>query len=149
VQFTIQLHQQIQSIRNQLIILQDKEVNLRQRGHLDAANAMKHLVDELKVNTDLLARHPESSMLLGYRNCCLDEINTAKSTLQNHRDSWWFVAEVATAIGLLGVGYLIALGINYINTNRVGLFSQTKSNQLIDEVEDFILDFDSVALAVC
>ncbi|BCA95627.1 serine/threonine protein kinase [Legionella antarctica] len=141
--FKIQLNQQIQAIRNQLRRLQIKEGNLRQRGYVDAADTMQNLIDELSINTELLARKPESSILLGYRRCCLQEINTAKSKVQNHRDSWWLVAEVATAIGLLGVGYLIAIGINYINTNRVGLFSQTESTQLIDEVKDFIIDFDS------
>ena len=149
VQFKIRLNQQIEEIQNQLLLLQDKEMNLRGRGFLDAADAMKHLVDELKVNTELLARKPEPSILLGYRNCCLEEINAAKGPLKNHRDSWWLVAEIATAIGLLGVGYLIALGINYINTNRIGLFSQTKSEQLVDEMKDFILDFAPTPIAVC
>ncbi|MCL9684313.1 Dot/Icm T4SS effector kinase LegK1 [Legionella maioricensis] len=141
-QFKIRLNEQIQAIQNQLIVLRNKERNLRQRGFLFAADAMKHLVDELNTNTELLVRKPEPYILLAYRNCCLEEINAAKGPLKNHRDSWWLVAEIATAIGLLGVGYLIALGINYINTNRVGLFSQTKSEQLIDKMKDFILDID-------
>jgi serine/threonine-protein kinase LegK1 len=147
-QFRRRLNQQIQEIQNQLPLLQDKEMNLRQREFSAAADAMKHLANELKVNTELLARKPDPSILLAYRNCCLEEINAAKGPLKIHRDSWWLVAEIATAIGLLGVGYLIALGINYINTNRIGLFSQTKSEQLVDEVKDFILDFNPAPIAV-
>lgn len=150
VQFKIRLNEQIQTIQTQLILLQNKEMDLRQRECLVAADAMKHLINELRVNTELLMEKPEASILLGYRNCCLEEVNAAKEgPLKNHRDSWWIVAEIATAIGLLGVGYLIALGINYINTNRVGLFSQTKSDQLIDEMKDFILDFAPPPLSVC
>lgn len=58
--------------------------------------------------------------------------------LQKHRDSRWIVAEIITAISLLGIGYLFALGINYKITGRLGLFSQTKSDQTVEKLRNSI-----------
>jgi len=137
---SIKLKDQIKSIQHQLIRLKKKAVDLSSRGHQDAANVMINVADELDLNTKLLLKNPKISTIHAYRTCCLKEINRAKITLQNHRDSWWIVGEIAAAISLLGVGYLVAIGINYLVTNRVGLFTQTHSDKLIDDIKQPILN---------
>lgn len=66
-------------------------------------------------------------------------MDLANLTLQNHRDALWLVAELSTAILLLGVGYLFAFGINYYYTGRMGLFSQTRSEKLVEEMKSSVL----------
>lgn len=124
-----------------LLKLREKEINLKARGHIEAANKVRHLAKELQINTSLLMCKNSSTLLKGYKIACIGEIDSAKSILQCHRDVWWLIAEVLTAIALLGVGYLIALGVNYAYTGRVGLFSQTKSEKLVDEVKETILSW--------
>ncbi|CEG56851.1 Dot/Icm T4SS effector kinase LegK1 [Legionella fallonii] len=134
------LKQPLDRIRKQLIKLKEKEIDLRTRGYSNAADRMHHLVRELQINAELIANENDLVLLKGYKNACLAEIDAAKPVLQSHRGIWWLIAEIVTAISLLGVGYLIAVGINYACTNKIGLFSQTKSEQLVDEVKESLLN---------
>lgn len=138
-EFKLKLKRQLPEIHEQLKLLQEQEVILRNKGHSTAADTMQRLVYKLTANTNFLEHHQEPSILMKYRICCLDEINLSRNELRIHRDSWWLVAEVASAIGLLGIGYFILFGINYYNTGRLGLFSQTKSDQMVDQVKESIL----------
>lgn len=133
-----QLNPKIASIREHLKLLRSKEKELRRRECYDAAAAMKGLIDKVSVNTEFLKLHPAPLILDRYQKSCLKEIGKVNDVVEQHRDSQWLVAELAVAISLLGVGYLVALGINYYKTGRLGLFSQTKSSQLIEEFTDAI-----------
>lgn len=128
-------------MKTQLMLLSHKEMHLLKRGCHDAAHVMNKLLLELQINTRLLEQTSNPSLLKGYKNCCMAEISKAKETLQYHRDSWWLVAEITIAISLLGIGYLISLGVNYLITNKFGFFSQTKSMQLVEEIKDSLEHF--------
>lgn len=136
----IKLKRQINLIHLHLITLQMKEKDLRLRGHFDGADAMARLVNKLSIYTNYLEKNPDPFLIKRYKERCAKEIDIANSTLKNHRDVWWLVAELSTAIALLGVGYLFALGVNYYVTGRFGLFSQTKSETLVNDMKSSILD---------
>ncbi|WP_277619239.1 Dot/Icm T4SS effector kinase LegK1 [Legionella norrlandica] len=135
----IRLRRQLNSIHLHLISLQGKEKELRQKSCFEAADAMNRLVNKLSNYTNYLEKNPSLFLIKRYKDCCTREIDLANSTLRNHRNTLWLIAELSTAIALLGVGYLVALGINYCATGRLGLFSQTKSEKLLDEVTNSIL----------
>lgn len=135
----IKLRKQLNSIHLHLITLQSKEKDLRNRACFDAANAMSQLVGKLNTYTSYLEKNPDPFLIKRYKECCIAEIDLANLTLQNHRDALWLVAELSTAILLLGIGYLFAFGINYYYTGRIGLFSQTRSEKLVEEMKSSVL----------
>lgn len=137
--FKYQLNKQINSTHTQLLLLREKYLDLLRRECLDAAETMNNLISKLTIYTHFLQENPTPYVLQNYRLCCVKEINLAKEKLQQHRDNKWILAEVSAAFGLLGIGYLVALGVKYWNTGRLGLFSQTKSDQLTDTVKNSVL----------
>jgi serine/threonine-protein kinase LegK1 len=118
--------------------LSEKGLELCQRGFDEAGNKAIELAQQLQTYSKLLADNPDPIVLMDYRKTCLKKIDSARGLLQQHRDSRWLIAEVITAFSLLGVGYLFAAWINYQVTGRVGLFSQTKTGQLTDEIRNSI-----------
>ncbi|KTD60943.1 Dot/Icm T4SS effector kinase LegK1 [Legionella shakespearei] len=136
--FERQLDDKLSAIHGKIRHLRTKEYELRQRGHTQTADAMKNLVDRLSKNTEYLQSHRTPVILDRYQNACLREIDRVKDVFEEHRNIRWLIAEVATAIGLLGVGYLVALGINYHQTGRLGLFAQTQSSRLLDDFKDTV-----------
>lgn len=137
-EFELKLTPQLLLVKEHLKIMKRKQKDLRDRGHQDAAEAMDKLILKIERNTSFLQSNPNPEYMLRYRKSCLDEINASHTILKYHRDCNWVVAEIATAIALLGVGYLFALGINYWQSGRIGLFSQTKSDKLADSLKDII-----------
>ncbi|HHL3491523.1 TPA: Dot/Icm T4SS effector kinase LegK1 [Legionella pneumophila] len=137
--YDIKLRKQINVIHFHLITLQRKEQDLRDREFFDAANAMSRLVSKLTIYTNYLEKNPDPFLIKRYQDCCIKEVNLANLTLKNHRDALWLVAELSTAILLLGVGYLFAFGINYYYTGRLGLFSQTRSEKMVEEMKSSVL----------
>ncbi|MBL7479273.1 Dot/Icm T4SS effector kinase LegK1 [Legionella bononiensis] len=129
---------QIILIKRHLNIMRNKEKDLRNRNCTAAADVMQHLEQTMTRNTEYLEEHLNPSVLLRYRKKCLSAINGAKNTLSAHRDVHWILAETAMALALLGMGYLIALGINYYLTGRLGFFSQTKSDQITDSLKNIV-----------
>jgi serine/threonine-protein kinase LegK1 len=137
-EFELKLTPQLFLVKQHLKIMKRKKHDLMDRGHQDAADTMDKLILKIERNTAFLQNNPNPEYMLRYRKSCLDEINASHNILKNHRDCYWVVAEIATAIALLGVGYLFALGINYWQSGRIGLFSQTKSDKLADSLKDII-----------
>ncbi len=137
-EFNQKLNPQLQTVEQHLIAMKRKQENLQVRGYKDAARVMSNLITKIEGNTCFLKNNPNPEFMLRYRQSCLDEIESSRKTLREHRDSYWILAEIASAIGLLGVGYLFAVGINYYQSGRLGLFSQTKSDQLASELKDII-----------
>ncbi|HBC0464532.1 TPA: protein kinase [Legionella pneumophila] len=137
--YDIKLKKQVNVIHLHLITLQRKEKDLRDRECFDAANAMSRLVSKLTTYTNYLEKNPAPFLIKRYQDCCIKEIDLANLTLKNHRDALWLVAELSTAILLLGVGYLFAFGINYYYTSRLGLFSQTRSEKMVEEMKSSVL----------
>ncbi|WP_298624219.1 Dot/Icm T4SS effector kinase LegK1 [uncultured Legionella sp.] len=137
-QFAQKLKPDLLLINQHLKLMKKKQHELIDRDHIDAANAMSKLIITIERNTCFLQENLNPDYMLRHRKSCLDAINTSQKILKNHRDSYWIVAEIATAIALLGAGYLVALGINYCYSGRVGLFSQTKSSKLAESLNDMI-----------
>jgi serine/threonine-protein kinase LegK1 len=136
--FESQLNDNLLALRHKIRQLRTKEYELRQRGHTQTADTMKNLVDKLSKNTEYLQSHRTPLILERYQSACLREIDRVKDVFEEHRNIRWLIAEVATAIGLLGIGYLVALGINYHQTGRLGLFAQTQSSRLLDNFKDTV-----------
>lgn len=137
----MEFNNQINTIMQHLKIMESNEQELKSRGYYLASKTMKSLRKKIKSSTEFLQlqKHPDESIVLRYRKYCLKEIKIAKTTLEQHRDAKWLLAEISTAIALLGVGYLIALGVNYYLSGQIGLFSKTKSERLADNLKDSIL----------
>lgn len=137
-EFERKLSPQLMLINQHIKVMNKKKKDLKARSHFDAADAMDKLILKIQKNTDFIQCNPNPDYISKYRKSCLDEIKTAKNILKMHRDSSWILAEIASAITLLGVGYLLALGINYSYSGRIGLFSQTTSDKLTDSLKDII-----------
>lgn len=136
--FEQKLSPQLMLVKQHLKLMNNKQRDLMARGHFDAADAMDKLIIKIKKNTEFIQCNPNPDYVSRYRKNCLNEINSSKNILKNHRDAYWLLAEITSAIALLGVGYLVALGINYSYSGRIGLFSQTKSDKLTDSLKDII-----------
>lgn len=128
----------IKAIQNLLLKLSVKGKELRRRGFTDTAQHIERLQNRLSIYTKSFAANPDPVLITKYRRACFKEIDKAKAVLQNNRDAKWLVGEIALAIGLLGVGYCLALGVNYLVTGRLGLFSQTKSDRISEEIKNSI-----------
>lgn len=137
-QYEKTIEKQIQTIRTSVLQLSKKGDELIQRGYKQAGIKARHVAKKLEQYTEELAQNPDPILLHDYRKKCFKKIDTSKKLLQQHRDSRWIIAEVISAISLLGVGYLFALGINYQITGRLGLFSQTKSDQFVEKIRNSI-----------
>ena len=136
--FKFNVIHQISSIHKHLMLIRSQETDLRNRGFLQIADKMNKMANKITDLTHYFEHNADPSLLINYKKLCLKEIENIKPGLQNHRNARWLVAEIASAIALLGIGYAIALGINYYRTGRLGLFSQTKSDQLVDNVKQSI-----------
>ncbi|KTD38483.1 serine/threonine-protein kinase [Legionella moravica] len=137
-EFKVRAKPQINLIKKQLNIMKNKEADLRNRGFIAAADVMHHLRKTITRNTHYLEEHLNPSVMLRYKKKCLSDIQNSKNMLMVHRDLHWILAEIAMVCALLGVGYLIALGINYYLNGRLGLFSQTKSAQITESLKDIV-----------
>lgn len=138
-EFKNKLNPQIMFIKQKLALMRIQEKDLRNRQCIDAANSMQKIIKKVEENTEYLQENTNPSVMLRYRKSCLTAINEGQGILKNHRNANWIVAEIVTAIALLGVGYLIALGVNYCCTGRLGLFTQTKSDMLSESLKDSVL----------
>ncbi|ARB91184.1 Dot/Icm T4SS effector kinase LegK1 [Legionella longbeachae] len=132
------IEKQIQTIVTLISRLSKKGNELIQRGFGQEGKKAEYLANKLKEYTEALAKNPDPTLFKLYRTKCLIKIDSSRKMLQKHRDSRWIVAEIITAISLLGIGYLFALGINYKITGRLGLFSQTKSDQTVEKLRNSI-----------
>lgn len=136
-QYEINLKNQFQLIQEKLMQLELKAIELRNRNNTEAADILSQLHEQLNLNTTLRMIKTDPTAIPDYKNFCFTTINDAKKTniLQTHRDIRWLLAEITTAIALLGIGYLAVVGVNYCMTGRFGLFAQTKSEQMVDEIQ--------------
>ena len=132
------LKRKIEHIQSLLLKLAAKGDDLRRRGFTDVAEIVENLENQLSIHTQPLLESPDPSILSTYRDACFQNIDNCKEILKNHRDLRWIVAEIGASLGLLCVGYVVALGVNYARTGRIGLFAQTKSEQLTDEIKNTI-----------
>lgn len=137
-EFKLRANPQIILIKKQLNIMKNKEADLRNRGFIAAADVMHHLKTTVTRNTHYLEEHLNPSVMLRYKKKCLSDIQNSKNMLTVHRDLKWILAEIAMVCALLGVGYLIAFGINYYLNGGLGLFSQTKSAQITQSLKDIV-----------
>ncbi|KTD11005.1 serine/threonine-protein kinase [Legionella gratiana] len=130
--------EQIQTIFTLILRLSKKGDELIHRGFKQEGRKAEYLAKKLRQYTETLAKNPDPALFNDYCKKCLKKIDSSRGLLQKHRDSRWIVAEIITAISLLGIGYLFALGVNYQITGRLGLFSQTKSDQAVATIRNSI-----------
>lgn len=136
--FDGQFNNKMTAIRDLMMQLRTKEHELRLRGHCQTAETMRSLVNKLSKNTEYLLLHRTPQTLGRYQNACRREIERVKNVFEEHRNIRWLIAEISVAISLLGVGYAVALGINYYQTGRMGLFSQTQSSRLLEDFNETV-----------
>lgn len=137
-QYEKTIEKQIQTIFTLVAQLSKKGGELVHRGFRQEGRKAEYLAKKLQQYTEMLAKNPDPALFDLYRRNCFKKIDSSRKLLQKHRDSRWIVAEIITAISLLGVGYLFALGVNYQITSRLGLFSQTKSDQAVERIRNSI-----------
>ncbi|VEB35949.1 serine/threonine-protein kinase [Legionella sainthelensi] len=137
-QYEKTIEQQIQTIVTLISQLSKKGGELIHRGFRQEGRKAEYLAKKLTQYTEPLTKNPDPTLFNLYRKKCLKKIDSSRKMLQKHRDSRWIVAEIITAISLLGIGYLFALGVNYQLTGRLGLFSQTKSDQTVERIRNSI-----------
>lgn len=133
--FETQLKQLIHKIND----LKNKEHELESRGYFQVAAEMRTLRITLIDETNQFYTNPYLHLLSDYKKKCITTINESQNSFKNHRNSRWIIAEIATAISLLGVGYFVALGFYYLTTGRIGLFSQTKSEALVEDLSSTLI----------
>lgn len=132
------LKKRIKILQDLLLQLSQKGKELQDRGFKEAAECAKNLHEQLEMHTKSFAANPDPALLASYRKSCFSEIRKSKAILQQNRDSRWLLGEIAIAISLLGVGYVFVAGIHYCLTGRLGLFSQTRSDQLVGTIKSTI-----------
>jgi len=120
-----------------------QEADLRAKGAEDAATRAGELSKELEEKCDAHycpADDEEKSDEETYKG----EIKTLLTTDQNkvfseHNTALYVLANIGIAVGLLGIGYLIAMAINY-NTKGspfffANVFAEAEAKDLIDEAK--------------
>ncbi|KTD75112.1 Dot/Icm T4SS effector kinase LegK1 [Legionella waltersii] len=130
---------QVSLIEQKLLCLRVQSESLRNRHYPFEAAKMSRLEQRVSAYTDLLKKNPTPFLIEQYKSICSKEIEHSKSQLSHHRDLNWLLGEISIAIVLLGFGYVIALGVNYYSTGRLGLFSQTNSEKLLSNADETIL----------
>lgn len=120
---------------SQLDEIKTKEQDLRNRGHIKAANIASNLHKKLadkhnefiegKINTQT------------FKNSCTDAINTARPELEKHRGWKQVLGNLALAVVGLGALYVVAGLINKAATGNF-LFFKTDSANKLDKLEQAI-----------
>ncbi|WP_165485061.1 Dot/Icm T4SS effector kinase LegK1 [Legionella rowbothamii] len=125
-------------INKLLHTLAEKEVDLGERGFIEIANKVKKLHKKLAEYTNKFMENPDPILLPQYSKRCFDTINKYRPFFQKNRDLQWLISEIAAVIGLLVVGYGVAVGVNYLFTKRWGLFSQPRTDRITENIKNNI-----------
>lgn len=118
--------------------LEQKEGDLVGRGFIEIANQVKRLHKKLAKYTNEFMDNPDPGLLPLYSQRCFEEIAKHRPYFRDNRDLQWLISEIAAVIGLLVVGYGIAVGVNYLFTKRWGLFSQPQTDRITENIQNNI-----------
>lgn len=119
----------------QLAIIHTKALELRQNGHIKAANEADQLYLTLDKNAELYFDNRLTKA--EFRDICTDAINTARPELETHRGWKQIIGNLCLAIAGLGIGYVVASLINKAVTGNF-LFFRTDSAYKLDKMETTI-----------
>jgi serine/threonine-protein kinase LegK1 len=136
-----QLHHyehRLKQINKLLRDLEEKETDLAGRGFTEIAKQVKRLHKKLAEYTNDFMENPDPVLISVYSKRCFDKIDKYRPFFQNNRDLQWLISEVAAVIGLLVVGYGVAVGVNYLYTKRWGLFSQPQTDRITENIKNNI-----------
>lgn len=122
--------------------LRIKADELDDRKEFLAGGAMRDLATGLEDELRLLqAKEPldYSKSIRASIESCQRLIISSRTELKKHRNSNYIIAEVALGVVGLGIGYGVAILINKAFTGHYRFFVETKSCQLIKEVEQNLI----------
>ncbi len=125
-------------INKLLLDLARKEEDLMARGFTDVATQVKKLHEKLAKYTNQFMENPDPLLIPLYSKRCFDKIEKYRPLFQDNRDLQWIISELAAVIGLLVVGYGVAVGVNYLVTKRWGLFSQPQTDRITEDIKNNI-----------
>lgn len=116
----------------------DQEPNPDKRKKLQSAiTAAKTLKADLKRASKTYFAAPDEQSYRLFVKQSQDYIETARSTLEQHRGWKQVLGHIGLAIAGLGIFYLAALAINKYATGKNGFF-RTASEKIIDDIKDHI-----------
>lgn len=130
-------------MHNYLKELEEKKQNLDNRNCVSAKEAIEILLKaignemNLYINSD--DEEGDAQQLLDtFKENCLKHIDTANEVLQEHRGWKKILGNLAVFILSLGLGYLLATGINYYKNKQFLFFQETDSSKKLAEVASAI-----------
>lgn len=120
---------------SQLNEIKTKEQDLRNRGHITAANIALNLHEKLEDKHNKFIEGKIDPQT--FKNSCTDAVNTARPELEKHRGWKQVLGNLALAVVGLGVLYVVAGLINKAATGNF-LFFKTDSANKLDKLDQTI-----------
>lgn len=130
--------QRLRLINKLLCDLDKKEKDLVARGFIEIAARVKRLQSQLSKYTKEFMENPDPLLLPLYSQRCFAQIEKHRPFFQDNRDLRWLISEIVAVMGLLVVGYGVAVGVNYLVTKRWGLFSQPQTDRITEHIKSTI-----------
>jgi hypothetical protein len=123
---------QVFPLLSHLATLEAKAKNLEQRKHVEVSDAVKSLIVAIKSAVKEFAEKYDESdaeALATFKRVCKDQIEERRATFEKHRGFKTFFSNLLLAIALLGVGYIVAAGINRYRTGHCSFFRATDTQE--------------------
>lgn len=128
---------QVAPMMSHLAILEAKAKNLEQRKCVEASNAAKRLVAAIKSSVKEFAEkydEDDEDALTELKRSCEEHVADERDVLEKHRGFKTLLSNLLLVIVLLGVGYVVAAGINRYRTGQYSFFRTTDSQEKLDHL---------------
>lgn len=133
------IDQKLDRIMYHICTLDNKALDLNQRGYIELSEKLAKLATTLENKTN---HFREQSIT--YQKChirlfaheCITQLNDIKPEISQHRNSNYLWANLALAIAGLVLFYLIAIAINKGINNHFLFFSRTETKGLSDNLKE-------------
>lgn len=116
--------------------------NLRQRNFFTSSRLVSDVAESLVQDIERHAKRymtdTSPSAYTTFKNACDADIVKASKVLNRHRAFKCLLGNIALFILGLGVGYLIACGVNKAVTGNYLFFSKTHSQEIVEDVSEAI-----------
>ncbi len=132
------------ALQDQLALIQTKAAIFRSRAEKEisytpARDAAENLYKDLSAALAEYNKNPKTKdSYTEFQKVSSAAINKAKPILEEHRGWKKILGNVGLAIGLLGVGYVIAGLINLKVNNQFLFFNKTDSAKKVDKLEELV-----------